>query len=136
LHHPSTKAFPVKGFANSLLQPPTAVSPPVNGKKSHHSEDKEDLADSKVTKKRKTNEGSVPTATGDIEAKSNEEKGFNSTKGDTKPGRKSNVPFERIKPNKVVFANERLKVNTFESRVCTTYLVLINVIQVVCSCST
>lgn len=110
----------MKVVANSLLQPPTAVSSHVNGKKLHHSGNNEDPADSKVTKRRKTNEGSVPTAIANIEAKSNEGNGSDHTKGKTKPGRKSAVQFERIKANTVVFADERLKDNTFESRVCPT----------------
>ena len=110
----------MKVVANSLLQPPTAVSSHVNGKKLHHSGDNANPADSKVTKKRKTNGGSVPTAIADTEAKSNDGNGSNPTKDKTKPGRKSTVTFERIKTNKVVFADERLKDNTFESRVCPT----------------
>ena len=110
----------MKAVANSLLQPPTTVSPHVNGKRAHHSGNNEDPADSKVTKKRKTNEGSVPTAIADTEAKSNDTNGSNPTKSKTKPGRKSTMAFERIKTNKVVFADERLKDNTFESRVCPT----------------
>lgn len=106
----------MKVAANSLLQPPTVVSSHVNGKEAHHSGDKEDPANSKVTKKRKTKEGSVPTAIAAIEAKSNEGSGSNPTKGKNKPG----VPFERIKADKVVFADERLKNNAFESRVCHT----------------
>ena len=109
----SEQASPGKVVANCLIQP----SSHVNGKEAHNSGDSEDPADSKVTKKRKTKEGSVPTAIAVIEAKSNEENGSNPTKAKTKPSRKPTVPFERIKTDKVIFANERLKDNTFESRV-------------------
>jgi len=111
---------PVKVTADPLLRSLPAVPPKLNDRKSHHSGDNEDPANSKVTKKRKTNDGSVPTAIAENDAKSNEESGSNPTKGKTKPGRKSNLPFERIKTDKVVYADDRLKDNTFESRVCPT----------------
>jgi hypothetical protein len=92
----------------------------VNSKNSHNSGDNENPANSKVTKKRKTDDGSVPTAMAENETKSNEESGSNPTKGKTKPERRSHMPFERIKADKVVFADERLKDNTFRNRVCPT----------------
>ena len=119
-HHSSANASPVKVVENSLVQPPPAISPHVNGKKTGRSRDNGDPTDSKVTKKRKTDVGPVPTAIANNVAESNEESSTNPTKTKTKPGRKSTVPFERIKADKVVYADERLKDNTFESRVCHT----------------
>ena len=116
-HHSSALVSPVKIVANSLVQP-LAISSHVNGQKKDRSADNEDSTHSKVTKKRKTNVGSIPTATENNVAKSNEESSSNPTKG--KSGRKSTVPFERIKADKVVYADERLKDNTFQSRVCPT----------------
>lgn len=117
-HHPSAQTSPVKVLPNPLLQPPPAVSPLVNGKKAHHSGGDKDPADSKVTKKRKTGDSSVPTAIADSETKSSEQSATNPTTSKTKPGRRSTARFERIKADKVAFADERLKNNNFESRVC------------------
>jgi SRP40, C-terminal domain len=121
-HQSSTqKTSPAKAVTNASPQPPPAVSSAVNGKKVHHSEDKGDPADSKVIKKkRKTDGGSVPTVVADNEAKSNEGSGPDPAKDKTELGKKSNAPFQRIKADKVVFSDERLKNNTFESRVCSS----------------
>ena len=82
-----------------------------------------------VAKKRRTNEdgASVPTAvhnnerdpaTNETATENGREKGKN---GNGKPPRKTNTPFQRIKPGTVSFADARLKDNSFESRVVSVH---------------
>ena len=82
-----------------------------------------------VAKKRRTNEdgASVPTAmhsnerdpaTNETAPQNGREKGKN---GNGKPPRKTNTPFQRIKPGTVSFADARLKDNSFESRVVSVH---------------
>ncbi len=83
----------------------------------------EEAVEVKVTKKRKTSESGAAVVTATTTIPDDIEEADDMTYGTAwngkgkKQPRKSNAPFQRIKAKEVDFADERLKDNSFESKV-------------------